>query len=98
MPLPVQNQALKQVGSAQEGAVGRGRSSQRDVIAAASADVATVDHELVGAKPAETRFLVERVRELDGLAPIHGGLNIDLDDAGIGVTLMKFKRGSGGGS
>src|SRR6516164_4415209 len=87
MPLPVQNQALEQVGSAQERAVGRGRSSQRNVIAAAGADVATVDHELVGAKPAETRFLVERVRELDGLAPIRGGLNIDLDDAGIGRHL-----------
>ncbi len=87
MPLPVQDQALEQVGSAQERAVGRGRSSQHDVIAAAGAGVAAVDHELVGAEPAEPRFLVERVRELDGLAPIRGGMDIDLDDAGIGRHL-----------
>src|SRR5262249_5021437 len=71
----------------QEGAVGRGRSSQRNVIAAAGADVAAVDHELVGAEPAKTRFLVERVREFGRLAPIRGGLNIDLDDAGVGRGL-----------
>src|ERR1700757_4110373 len=87
MPLPVQNQALEQVWSAQEGAVSRARSSQRNVIATARAHVATVDHKLVGAEPAETRFLVERVRKFDGLAPSRGGLDIDLDDAWIGRHL-----------
>src|SRR5262252_8366591 len=85
--LPIQNQALEQVGSAQEGAIGRGPSSQCNVIAAAGADVATIDHELVGTEPAETRFLVERVREFDGLAPSRGRLDINLDDAWIGRHL-----------
>ena len=57
------------------------------MIAPARTDVATVDHKLVGAEPAETRFLVERVRKFDGLAPSRGGLDIDLDDAWIGRHL-----------
>ena len=87
VPLPVQDQALEQVGSAQERAVSRARSPQRNVIATARTDVATVDHELVGAEPAETRFLVERVRKFNGLAPSRGGLDIDLDDTWIGRHL-----------
>src|SRR5215831_20698041 len=49
MALPIQDQAFEQVGPAQERAVGSGRSSQYDVIAAAGSDVATIDHEFVAA-------------------------------------------------
>src|SRR5438034_10700302 len=83
MALPIEDHALEQVRPAQEGAVGCGRSSQYDVITAAGADVAAVEHELVGAEPAQPRFLVERMGDLDGLAPSGGGMDIDLDDAGI---------------
>ena len=59
MPLPIEHQALEQIGPAQERAVGRRRAAEHDVIAAAGAGVAAVDHELVGAEPGEPRLLVE---------------------------------------
>ena len=87
MPLPIQNETLEQVGPTQEGAIGRGQSSQHNVIAAAGADVAAVNHEFVGAEPAQARFLVERLRELDRLAPIRGGMHVHLNHPGIGRHL-----------
>jgi hypothetical protein len=83
MALPIQDQAFEQVGPAQERAVGSGRSSQYDVIAAAGSDVATIDHEFVGAQPTETCLLIKCLRDVDGFAPSRGGMDIDLDDAGI---------------
>ena len=50
--LPVQDQALQQVGPAQERAVERRRAADHDMVAAAGAGVAAVDHELVGAEAA----------------------------------------------
>ena len=51
MVLPVQHQALEQVGPAQERAVGGRGAADDDVVAAAGAGVLAVDHELVGAEP-----------------------------------------------
>ena len=50
-PLPVEHDALEQVRPAQERTVGRRRTAEHDVVAAAGAGVAAVDHELVGAEP-----------------------------------------------
>ena len=83
MPLPVEDQAFEQVGPAQERAVGGGRASKHDVIAAAGADVATVDREFFAAQAAATRLLVDRLGDFDRLAPSRGGMDVDLDDAGI---------------
>ena len=60
MPLPVEHQALEQIGPAQERAVGGVHAAQHDVVAAAGAGVAAVDHEFVGAEPRLARLLVER--------------------------------------
>ena len=60
--LPVQDQALQQVGPAQERAVVRRRAADHDVVAAAGAGVPAVDHELVGAEPGLARLLVDRRR------------------------------------
>src|SRR5256886_6963535 len=97
MALPIEDHALEQVRPAQEGAVGCGRSSQHDVITAAGADVAAVEHELVGAEPAQPRFLVERMGDLAGLAPSGGGMDIYLDDARIRRDLDDVQAGIGGG-
>ena len=60
MALPIEDQALQQIGPPQERAVGRVSAAEHHVIAAAGARVAAVDHELVGAEPRKTGFLVER--------------------------------------
>ena len=48
MVVPVRQQAAQQVGPAQERRIRRGRAAQHEVIAAAGAGVAAVDHELLG--------------------------------------------------
>ncbi len=69
MPLEIKDQAFQQVGPAQERAVRRGLPTEHHMVAAAGAGVAAVDHELVGAEPRQTRFLVERARHIDRVAP-----------------------------
>ena len=46
--VPVREQAAQQVGAAQERRVGRRRATEHEVVAAAGAGVAAVDHELLG--------------------------------------------------
>ncbi len=86
--LPVEHQALEQVGPAQERAVGRRRAAEHDVIAAAGAGVAAVDHELVGAEPA-TGARPRRGRAVIATASRQRRrrMDVDLDDAGIGRHL-----------
>ena len=84
MALPVQHQALQQVGPAQERAVVGRRAADHDVVAAAGAGVAAVDHELVGAEPRLARLLVDRRRGRHAILPVRGRMDVDLDDAGIG--------------
>ena len=57
------------------------------MIAAARAGVAAVDHEFVGAEPRLPRVLIEGLGGLDRLAPGRGGMDVDLDDAGVGRHL-----------
>ena len=96
MALPVEHQAAQQIGPAQERRVGRRRAAEHDVIAAAGADVAAVDHELVGAEPRLPRLFVERRRGLDRLPPVVGRMNVDLDHAGIGRHLDHVEARIGG--
>ena len=60
MVLPIRDQAAQQIGPAQEWTIGRGRAAEHDVIAAAGAGVAAVEHELLGAEPRQPRFFVDR--------------------------------------
>ena len=78
---------FEQIGPAQERAVGGVAPAEHDVVAAAGAGVAAVDHELVGAEAGESRFFVEAARDRHGLAPVRRRMDIDLDDAGIGRDL-----------
>ena len=83
MRLPVADQALEQVGTAQQRTVGGRRAAERDVVAAAGAGVAAVEHELLGAEPRLARVLVERARAVDQLAPGGRRRDVHLDDAGV---------------
>ncbi len=58
MALPIEHDALEQVGPAQKRAVGGIEPAEHDVIAAAGAGVAAVDHELVGAEPRLPRVFI----------------------------------------
>ena len=51
MVVPVREQAAQQVRPAQERRIGRRRAAEHEVIAAAGAGVAAVDHELLGSEP-----------------------------------------------
>ena len=84
MVQPVADQAAQQIGAAQHRRVGGRRAADHDVIAAASAGVAAVEHELLGAEPRETRDLVERGHVVDQLAPARDRLHVDLEYAGVG--------------
>ena len=78
---------FKQVGPAQERRVRRRRAAEHHMIAAAGADMPSVDHELVGAEPRLPRVLVERRGRLDRLPPAARRMDVDLDHAGIGRHL-----------
>ncbi len=69
MVLPVGDQALQQVGAAQQRAVGRRGPAEGHVVATAGAGVAAVEHELLGAEPRLPRLLVQRRRGGDQFTP-----------------------------
>jgi hypothetical protein len=74
----------QQVGPAQEGRIGRRGAAQHEVVAAAGAGVAAVDHEFFGR---QARFVGRVVQEgglLDQAAPAVGRLDVDLDHPRIG--------------
>ncbi len=83
MTLPMQNDALQQIGAPQEGAVICIGTAHHDVIAAARARVAAIDHELVGTQSRLPRLLVNRLCRCDAVAPVGGGMNVHLDDTRI---------------
>ena len=70
MVLPVGDDAAEQIGAPEEGAVcGRARA-EHDVVAAAGAAVAAVDHEFFRAKPRLPRLLVKRLGDGDSFIPV----------------------------
>ncbi len=73
MALPIEHQALQQIGPTQERRIGRRRAAKHDMIAAARTGLAAVGHEFVVVKPDLTGVLVKRGRRLDGLTPVAAG-------------------------
>jgi hypothetical protein len=68
------------------------------MVAAAGAGVTAVDHELVGAEPGLACLLVNRSGDVDAFPPARGGMDVDLDHAGIGrdaddVDALILRRG-----
>ena len=84
MMLPVGDQAHQQIRPAQAGRVGRAGGAQRDVVAAAGAGVAPVEHEFLGAEARQARLFVKRLGVRHQLRPACRRMNVDFDDAGVG--------------
>ena len=84
MVVPVANKAAKQIGPAQERAVARRGTTDDDVIAAAGAGVAAIEHEFFRAEARLTRFLVQRRGVRNEIVPRVRGVKIDFDHARIG--------------
>ncbi len=87
MILPIGDDAFEHIGAAQEGTVRRGLRPHHDVIAAAGAGVAAVELEFLGGKAAGMRLFIQRLGDVHLFAPVFGGMDIDLDHAGIGRHL-----------
>jgi hypothetical protein len=81
--LPEADEALHQIGAAQQRAVRRGRAAEGDVVAAAGAGVTAVEHELLGAQAREPGLFVEDLGVAHQLVPTVGGVHVDLDDARV---------------
>ena len=84
MALPEEDDALEQVRPAQERAVVRIGAADHDMVAAAGAGVAAVDHELFRAEAGLAGLFIDLGRDVDAFAPAARRVDIDLDDAGIG--------------
>ena len=89
--VPVGQQAGQQVRPAQEGAVGRRRPAQHEVVAPARAGMAPVEHELFGGQARLVRRLVQELGAVHQFAPGGRGVDVDLDDAGIGRHLQQLQ-------
>ncbi len=88
----------EQIRAAQERAVGGRGAAEHDVVAAAGAGVAAVDHEFLGAEPGLTRLLIQRLGDVRPPRPSScAGWMLTSMTPGSGVTLMTLRRGSGGG-
>ena len=85
----------QEVGAAEEGAVEGGGAADDDVVAAAGAGVLAVDHELVGAEAALAGLLVDAGGDGDAVVPGGGGVDVDLDDAGVGRDADDVEAGVG---
>ena len=96
---PVPDHALQQIRTPQERTIGGVRAAQHDVIAAAGAGMAAVEHELFRAQPRLARLFVERRGVLDQFPPIGRRMDVHFDDAGVGrdldVSAMRESWGGG---
>jgi hypothetical protein len=92
--LPVGDQALHQVRAAQQRAVRRGRAAEGDVVAAAGAGVATVEHELLGAEAGLAGLLVEDLVSRTSSSQLEAGCTLTSMTPGSGVTASFCSRWS----
>src|SRR3990172_10889305 len=84
MVLPIGDEAAEQVRAAEQRAVGGSRAAERDMVAAAGADVAAVQQEFFGAETHGARFVAERENILGKLVPVRRWMDVDFDHPGIG--------------
>ena len=84
MVVPIRQQAAEQIRAPQEGRVGSRGAAEHEVIAAAGARVAAIEHEFLGTQARGARGAIEELGSLHQLAPVMRGLHIGFDDPGIG--------------
>ena len=85
MVVPVGDQAAQQIGAAQERPVGRRGAAEHEVVAAAGAGVAAVEHELLGGQPRLPRRLVEDVVRSTSSSQLAAGWMLTSMTPGSGV-------------
>ena len=78
-------------GLRRNGRVGGRGAAHHEVVAAAGAGVAAVGHELLGRQARLERRLVQELGVLHQLAPVVGGMDVDLDHAGVGRDLQQLQ-------
>src|SRR5882724_9910293 len=83
MTLPIEHQASEQIGPPEKRRVSRSGAPKHDVISAAGADMAAVEHEFVSAEPALTGLFIENRGGLDRLPPVAGGMDVHFNHARI---------------
>ncbi len=91
MVLPIGDDAAEQIGPAQEGAVGRRRAAEGQVIAAARSGVRPVEVERLGAEAGGGGIGVHAHGDVDELLPRRCRMNVDLENAGIGSDCQANK-------
>ena len=84
MMLPVGEKAAQQIGPAQDGLSAGVGPPMVTWLPPPVPGVAAVEHELLGAEAALTRFLVERLGDVRQLRPVARRMDVDLDHAGVG--------------
>ena len=91
MMLPEADEAREEIGSAQEGAVGRGCASNHDMVTASRSGMTAIEHELLRPKAALARFFIEGARALDEFSPTSRRVNVHLDHSGVRSHLKSFE-------
>ena len=89
--VPVRDQAGEQIRPTQERAISRRGPAQYEVVTAASARMAAVEHEFLGAQVGLVGRFVQVFRMVHQLAPVGCGVDVDLDDAGVGCHLQQLQ-------
>ena len=91
MVVPIQDERGQQFGLAQERAVCRRGTTHHDVVAAARAGVTAISHELLGRQARLKRGLVQELGVVHDFQPVVGGVDVDLNHAGVGRDLQHFQ-------
>jgi hypothetical protein len=98
MVVPVRDHAGEQIGPAQERRIARRRAAEHEVVAAAGAGVAPVEHELLGRQPRLARAWYRCVVWSTSSSQLCAGWMLTSITPGSGVTRKVVRRGSFGGS
>ncbi len=91
MMLPIGNETLQQIRTAQERAVAGGSAAQRHVIASAGAGVAAIQHEFFGGQAAGMGFFVKQGGFFDHFRPARRRVNVHLNNAGVRCDQQFFQ-------
>ncbi len=84
MIMPVSDEALEEIGPAQDGAVGRGGTAQDNMISAAGAGMPAIEHEFLRSQPGLPRFFVKHRGVEHQLIPGVRRVNVNLDHTRVG--------------
>ena len=89
--VPIGQQADQHVGAAQERAVRGRRTAEHEVVAAARAGMAAVEHELLGGQARAVRRVVQELGVVDQFLPARCRVDVDLDHARVGRHLQDLQ-------